>query len=100
MLAAGGFTGIGAAVPAGKYESVCLMAAGDGSLQDGYLIVQLYPAGFTIILDEPIRFKQPGGSPVLLQNFILSPGTYIVVGSYAGGPAIHCTLFNRWQFDA
>jgi hypothetical protein len=100
ILSPGAFSGIGTSVPAGKCESVCLSAAMDPGPTDGYIIVQLYPAAITLIFDEPVRYRQPGGSPVLLQNFILSPSTYIVVGSYASGPTMHCWLYNRWQFDA
>ena len=53
-----------------------------------------------LALGEPIRYQTPGGSPVLLTNFILSPGSYAVVENVTPGTSVQFTLFNRWQFDA
>ena len=105
VVAGGAITGIGAGVPAGRYESVCLLAALDTSMvADGYVNVHVYGSDpwypFMIIYNEPVRFRRPGGNPVLLQNFILSPLSYIVVENPIAGTSIQFLLYNRWQFDA
>jgi hypothetical protein len=69
---------------------------------DAYVSVYIYTAsaGPPIIFQEPVRYRQPGGSPVLLQNFIISGGTYLVVENLTPGATMVFTLYNRWQFDA
>lgn len=101
-VAGAGFSGIGAGVAAGKAESVCLCAALQTGSQDAYVSVYIYnpTAGPPIIFQEPVRFRQPGGNPVLLQNFILTANTYLVVENHTPGVTMTFTLYNRWNFDA
>jgi hypothetical protein len=95
-------------IPAtGRRESVSLAASLDaGTVIDAYVNVWIYGSDpgaaypFCILDNEPVRFRQPGGSPLLLQNFILMSNTYVVVENVTAGANVHCTLFNRWQFDA
>ena len=97
-------------VPAGKAESCCLIAclAADAAV-DGYANVVVtdptFPApGYAswLLFNEPIRYRQPGGSPVLLQDFIVSAGEHLLVqnAAAAGGSALRFFLYNRWRFDA
>jgi hypothetical protein len=94
---------MGAAVPVAKAESVCLQVALlAGSVADGYANVRYYDgaAQQMLVFQEPVRYRQPGGSPLLLLNFILTAGQYIIVEGGAAGQTLVATLFNRWQFDA
>ena len=98
-------SGIGDGVPAGRYESVCLAAALDPSATlTAYVNVHVYGTDpqypFMIMYNEPVKYRVPGGSPVLLMNFILSPGSYAVVENTTPGTSVQFTLYNRWQFDA
>ena len=94
------------AVPAGKSESVCLSAAMNGGTSDLALNVILTdpvaaPGGVIIIYNEPVRYRLPGGSPVLLQNFILPEGASLSVVETTGTPParLDVVAYNRWRFD-
>lgn len=96
---------LGAAVPAGRFESVSLMAAlGPGAAVDSYVNVfiadTLGPNSGQIIFNEPVRFRQPGGNIVLLLNFILNAGQAVQVSNATAAPQCVYCLFNRYQFDA
>ena len=104
----GAVTQIVPPVPAGKAESVCLVAA----MNDPARLIRLcqrHPdgpdrrAGYSIpiIYNEPVRYRQPGGSPVLLQNFILPAGASLSVAETTGSAfGLDVTANNRWRFDA
>jgi hypothetical protein len=105
-------TGAGAAdfsplqsVPVGKAESCCIMAClGPGSTVDAFCTVAIAdpsasPPGANCIFYEPVRYRQPGGSPVLVQDFIVTAGQHLYVTNHSAG-TINFILFNRWQFDA
>jgi hypothetical protein len=90
-------------VPTGKCESISLAASLATAGADAYLDVFVYgpPGNPLIIYQEPIRWQKPGGSPVLLLNFILQPFTYLVVGvQNSAVKDVNCVAFNRWRFDA
>lgn len=89
-----------AAVPAGKSESVCVLAAGSGGAADTYVTLVLTHPTFgpvNLLFQEPVRYRQPGGSPVLLQNFIIPEGCFLSVS--AAPTAAYVTVYNRWLID-
>lgn len=94
------------AVPVGKADSLCVsVALALAATADTYVDVYLTdpvtaPAGLPLIFNEPVRYRQPGGSPVLLLNFILTAGQSLGVASYVIGQNCVFTVFNRWRFDA
>ena len=94
-------------VPAGKAESCCLIAclAADAAV-DGYVSVALSDGAFPapahaswLLFQEPVRYRQPGGSPVLIQDFIVSASEHLIISNGSGG-GLRCFLYNRWRFDA
>ena len=97
---------IGVAPPVGKAESLCLCAALPSAVPatDAYLTVLMADIALgqnaVLLFQEPIRYRQSGGSPVLLMNFILTAQQYILVQGADVGRGIVVTMFNRWRFDA
>jgi len=96
---------VGDIIPAGKYESVCLSATLGGGVVDSYVSVYLADAvvpaaSGNVITEEPVLYRRPGGSPILLMNFILRPNQAIQMVVPAGMTQVTAVLFNRWRFDA
>jgi hypothetical protein len=94
---------IGTTVPTAKFESVCLSVTLKSGTADAYVDVYLNDTLATnegyVRWQEPVRYRQPGGSPDLLLNFILNAGQQLQVAASTTGIMDAC-LFNRYQFDA
>lgn len=101
--AAGGF----GVVPAGKAESCCLMAClAAGSTADNWINLVMHDPSQSITQDmvlayqEPVRYRQPGGNPVLLQDFIVPAGCNLYAVASVAGQSVNLLLYNRWRYDA
>jgi hypothetical protein len=97
--------GAGAVIPAGKYESCCLLACAlPGVTITLYVGVYWFSAasGVSTLLmtQEPIRYRTPGGNPVLLQDYILGPGEHLILSNNSAAGSVNFYLYNRWRFDA
>ena len=92
-------------VPPGKAESLCLMVClAAGQTADGWFNLwlgdpALTPTAVMLCTQEPVRYRVPGGSPVLLQDFILTAGEQLWMQCTLPTMNANAIVYNRWRYD-